>query len=341
MANEIPGINLLVEVGGTAVVAQSNATLSTSTELAEAIVKSTNFTKQNSGDQDWTLSYEGQFTESDGDHALTDGKASLKVGDPTGITAVDDTSDVFTTSEDKSTDWTSGDTVYVIQSSGNNGEYSIASISGTDVTVNETISDSTADGRIFNPDVVPGVQSLSLNLEQELNDVPPGINETVGWTNYVPLRRTFSVEADGHYYDPTDEATYETIHTARDNGDNLGGVVTVMGVDFFGEIAADSMDIEAGTDDNASYSLSWAGSGEIDRNGTAETTIDSLVSLYFDQSTATASLRHVEDGTDVTGSTYWSGTTYLSTLEVALERGEYPELSTELQGDGQLTRNTV
>jgi len=282
MPDEIPGINMLVAVDGTAVVAQSNATLTTSPELAEAVVKNTNFTEQRSGDQDWSLSYEGQITDDQAKHALSNGNAGLDV------------------------------------------EVDLGS------------------GLAFEP--VPGLQTITLTLEQELTSVPPGINEATGWVYYVPLRRSWSVEVEGHYYDPggsTDgEQVYQKIHEARDAGDTLPAEVSVLGATMAGDIAADSMDVEAGTDDQASYALSFMGSGAVTKNGTFETTIASLIDLYFNQSEATAALRHETDGSVVSGSTLWEGTALVSSLEIELARNAYPTLSAELQGDGELTRTT-
>lgn len=340
MANEVSGINMIVEVGSTAINAQSSATLTSTPELAEAIVKGTNYTQQVSGDQEWSLSYEGQIEDESGEHALANGNAKIGVGVPVAITAVDTTNDIFTLAEDKSSSWSSGDTLYVIDSTGNDQEYTINTISGTDVTVSESISDSTADGDIFKPETVPGLQNFTLSGEQDLNDVPPGVDEQVGWKNYVPLRRTWAVEAEGHYYDPANDSTYETIHTARDNGNNLGAVLTIMGADFTGYIAADGLDIEAGTDDNAAYSLSWAGSDVLEQFGTVESSVQGIIDLYFNQNTGTVGLRHEKDGTVVTGSTLWKGDAHLSSMEMELARNEFPTISTDFQGDGKLERVT-
>lgn len=340
MPNEIPGINMLVAIGGTAVIAQSNATLTTTPELAEAIVKATNFTKQVSGDQEWALSYEGQITTQAGKHALANGNAGLKVGDESDITGVDTANDTFSLADDRSSDWTSGDTVRVLGSTVHDQAYEIDTISGTDVTVVESLTDDTADGAMFKPTQVPGIQTLTLGLEQELNEVPPGVNQATGWKSYVPLRRSWSAELEGHYYDPTDEDVYATIHTARDNGNNLAAALDVMGGTFVGYIGADGMDIEAGTDDNAAYSLTWQGSGEAEKFGTFESTIGSIIDLWINQSTATAALRHEEDGSTVTGSTIWTGSALINSIEMEVARNEFPGLSAEFQGDGQLSRNT-
>jgi len=273
MPTEIPGINMLITLGGTAIVAQSNATLTTSLELAEVVNKSTNFTSNLSGDQEWTLSHEGQITDDASEHLLTDGNASLKVED-NGLT------------------------------------------------------------------IVPGLQDLTITLEQELSEVPPGLDEPVGWKGYVPLRRSWTVEATGHYYDPENDTTYSAIHTARDSGTSLDAELTVAGITMAGKIAADSMEIDAGTDDPAEYSLSFTGDGALTRSGTAQSTIDQLLTGYFDQSALTVALRHMEGGTTIDQSTIWTGDAYLSSATIELERSEQPSLSAELQGDGALTRDT-
>jgi predicted secreted protein len=284
MANEVSGINMLVEVGGTGVVAQSGATVSTTSELAEAITKDSNFTTQDSGDQEWTLSYEGQMTDDTGKQALANGNVDLQVE----VDATDDSTD--------------------------NPQY-------------EPIS---------------GLQSVTLNLEQELNSVPPGIDQPVGWKGYVPLRRSFSIDAEGHYLDPASDLVYDAVLDAKNNGKRLPAKLNVFGGTFEGSIATDSMELDAPADDNASFSFSWGGSGDLTQSGTVETTIDSILSLYFNQTTATVNLRQKDsDGNDVSASTYWEGDAHLSNFEISMERSAYPEISTELQGDGALSRNQV
>jgi hypothetical protein len=341
MPDEIAGVNMFVHVDGTAVIAQSSATLTTEPELVEAIVKNTDIPVKLPGDQEWMLEYEGQIPDDQGKHALTNGNAALAVGRHSQITGVDTGASTFTIDEDRSSDWSSGDTVRVYFSTGNDQEYEIDTVNGQDVTVVGSISDSTADGCMFKPQTLPGLQSVTLDLEQELDDTPPGIDEPTGWSYYTALRRDYSMSAEGHYYDPGNEPTYAEVHDARDAGETLAVELTILGLTFVGEIAASSMEIEAGTDDKAQYALEWGGSEDYVKTGTPEATIDTLITMWTDQTENTASLRHQEGGTDVSGSTFWEGTTLLSSLEIELARDEFPSIATELQGDGALTRNTA
>jgi hypothetical protein len=273
---------MLIAQDSTAIAAQSGATLSTSTELAEAIVKSTNFSVKNSGDQDWTLSHEGQIEDDAGKHALTNGNAELRVK----VDATDDSTD--------------------------------------------------------NPalETVPGLQSITLSMEQELNETPPGIDQPTGWTYYTPLRRDWTLEIEGHYYDPADELIYQGLHDAIDAGGKLDAELDLFGLTFTGAIANDSREIEAGTDDNAAYSFSFGGSDTLSKSGSIESTISSLLDLYFNQASATVALQHRENESVVTGSTAWTGDAYISSLEIELARNAYPQISGEFQGDGSLSRNT-
>jgi len=202
MPDEIAGVNMIVQVDGTAVIAQSSATLTTEPELVEAVVKNTDIPVKLPGDQEWMLEYEGQIPDQQGKHALTNGNAALAIGSHSSITGVDTGASTFTLSEDRSSDWSSGDMVRVYFSTGNDAEYEIETVSGQDVTVVGSVSDSTADGRMFKPQTLPGLQSATLSLEHELDDTPPGIDEPVGWTYYTPLRRDYTLSAEGHYYDP-------------------------------------------------------------------------------------------------------------------------------------------
>lgn len=80
----------------------------------------------------------------DGDSYVTAGVGTVN------ITAVNTTSETFTVAEDKS-GLGAGDVLLVAGSTGNDGYYTVASTSGTGptvITVNEDITDSTADGTI-------------------------------------------------------------------------------------------------------------------------------------------------------------------------------------------------
>jgi hypothetical protein len=81
---------------------------------------------------------------SDGDSYVTDGVGAVN------ITAVDTVAETFTVAEDKS-GLGSGDVLLVAGSTGNDGYYTVASTSGTGptvITVNEDVTDATADGTI-------------------------------------------------------------------------------------------------------------------------------------------------------------------------------------------------
>jgi len=278
MANEISGINLLLALGGTAVAAQSSATLTASQELVEIITKNEfGFTSNLPGDQSWSVSHDSFLTKDTGDHFLAIGEASFSID-----------------------------------------------VGGTMT-------------------VVPGIQSVSLGLTQELTETPPGIDEATNWTYRRPSRRSFSVDVDGHYYDPATESngTYEAILTAKDNGDNLPFELQVGGLTFTGTLAPGDLEIESGADgDNATYSLSFAGDGEITKTGTSETSIGKVLDAYFTQALWTVVLRHEVDGTQVDGSTEWTGDAYLSEATIDIERGDQVSLSADFQGDGALTRPT-
>jgi len=280
MANEIPGINVVVAQGGTAIVDQQDATLTSTPELAESVVKNTNFPNRLPGDQDWSLSLEGQIPDDAGKDALVNGNAQLQIK----VDATDDSTD------------------------------------------NPTL------------ETVVGIQSLTLTLEQEFGEVPPGIDQPTGWSYYVPLRQSWEVDVEAHYYDPENDLVYQAIHEARENGNALEAELTVLGVTMAGDLVADDFEIGAGTDDPATQSLPFMGSGEVTQTNQFESTIEALIALYFNQSTAGMALQHKENGSVVTGSTSWEGDGYLSSAEITLERNAFPTLATEIQGDGPLER---
>jgi hypothetical protein len=341
MPDEISGINLLVTQGGTAIVAQTNATLTSTAELVEAVVKSTNFSVKNSGDQSWTLSHEGQITDDTGKHALSNGNASIGIGSKSlSITSVDTSADTVTVGSTPDGLF-AGDEFEITGSTGNDDTYTVESISSDTITVEGSIGDSTADGTVDYAPTLPGVQSITLSLEQELQEAPPGINEAPAWDYLTPLRRDWTIEVEGHYYDPANSPVFSDIHAARDAGNNLPVELDVLGLTFTGDIAADEFEVEAGTDDTATHSFSFGGSDTLTKNGTSETTIGALLDLYFNQTSATVALEHRTNGSVVTGSTKWTGDAYVSTLDIELGRNEYPTISAEYMGDGALDRVTA
>lgn len=284
MPDEISGINMLVLQAGTAITDQTDATLTSTPEVAESITKNTNFPNRLPGDQDWMISLDTQIPRSSGEDALVNGNAGLEV-------------EVDTTD---------------------------------DATDNPTLQQ------------VPGVQSLTLTLDQELQSVPPGIADTTGWNYYVALRQSWEIEVEGHYYDPSNSAdgVYDKIHEAREQGEPVPGTVTVLGVTMEGDLVADDFELASGTDDPASQSLPFMGTGEIVQTSSFETSLEELLALYFGQNTATVALQHTKNGSVVTGSTLWQGDAFLSSAEITLERNSFPELSAELQGTGSLDRIT-
>jgi len=277
---------MLAVQNGTAIVDQTDATLTSTPQVAESVVKNTNFPNRLSGDQDWTLQVDTQIPTDAGKDALANGQAGL------------------------------------------------------DVEVD--ITDDTTDNPVLEP--VPGIQSLTLTLKQELGEVPPGLSQPTGWSYYVPLRQSWEVDVEAHYYDPagtTDgEAVYDAIHTARENGNALPGELQILGVIMSGDLVADDFKIAAGTDDPTAQSLPFMGSGVLTQTNQFETTIEALIALFFNQSSATVGLQHTENGSVVTGSTLWDGTAYLSSAEITLKRNAFPQLSAEFQGDGALARTT-
>jgi predicted secreted protein len=284
MADEIPGINMIVAREGTAITDQTDATLSSTPEVAESVVKDTGFPNRLPADQDWTISLETQIPDSAGKDALVNGNAGLEVN----VDATDDSTD--------------------------------------------------------NPQLesVEGIQSLTLTLDQDLQEVPPGISDATGWTYYIALRRMWEVDVDAHYYDPEPDNTganvYEALHEARENGNSVSAELTLLGSIFSGDLVADDFELAAGTDDPASQSLPMMGTGAVSLSTNLETTIDGLIQMYFDQSTATVALQHEEGGSVVSPSTIWEGDAYLANAEITLERNAFPTLSAELQGTGPLSR---
>jgi len=278
MPDEISGVNVLAGANGTALPAQSDATLTTEPELVETILKDSNFPVKRSGDLDWMLSYEGLLRDDTGKEALTNGEASL----------------------DLSLDI--------------NGD-------GTET-----------------PETVPGLQSVTLSLEQTLDDVPPGIDQPTGWNFYQPSNRDWTIETEGHYYDPEDSDIYDKIFQRPRDGEVIGADLNVFGLTFSGDLATDSVEREAGTDGQASVSLSFGGSDEITKSGSTEAPISAILDAYFNQTVLTSFFRHIKGGNVVSGSTSWEGDTYLSTAEITLERDAYPQLSYEVQGHGKLKR---
>ena len=189
-------------------------------------------------------------------------------------------------------------------------------------------------------EVIPGLQSITLSMEQTLNEVPPGIDQPTGWTYYAPLERDWTVEMEGHYYDPQDSDIYKELYEKPRNGEVIASTLEVFGLTFNGDLAVDSIERSAGTDDQAMVSFSFGGSNAITRSGSSESPITAILDSYFNQTSITSFFRPEDPSGPITGKTSWEGSSYLSTAELTLERDAYPQLSYELQGDGQLSQVT-
>ena len=276
MPNDVSGSIILVGAGGTAMPAQTSATLTTEPELVETIVKNQNAPLKRSGDLQWQLSADGKLRDGAGKAGLSNGQVTMSV----------------------------------------------------DVDLNQDGTETT--------EIVPDLQSITLSLDQGLEQVPPGIDQPTGWRFFSPQELDWTMEMSGHYNDPADSDVYDALYQKVRNGEVIVGTLDVFGLTFDGDLAVDSIEREADTDGPASVSFSYGGSGLLTKTGTSESPISELLTSYFDQQTVSAFFRPMENGTPITGTTSWEGSAWNSTTELTLERDAYPELSFELQGDGTL-----
>jgi len=274
----IPGVNFILFAGGTAVVAQSNATLSPTRDVAEYVDKNVNAPARKGGDQSWTLSHEGVLVESDDSLILGNENASLELDDGTG-------SSTFLT--------------------------------------------------------LPSVTSITINMEQELNEVLPGLEQPTGYKYYDPLRTDFSVEFEAYYRDPANSTDWDQFHSVMDSGDETPAKVTAGPLTFSGDVVAESIEIEAGEDDTTMLTGTLQGSRGLSQTGTAPTTLGTILDAYFQQQAVMLALKNLESGSPVSGSTVWEGSAHISTATIELARNEFPSFSAEFQGDGALSRTTA
>ena len=280
MPAELSGSNILVGAAGTAMPAQTTATLTTEPELVETIVKNANAPIKRSGDLQWNISAEGKLRDDAGKAGLSNGEVALKAD----LDLTDD---------------------------------------GTETT-----------------EIIPGLQSVTLSLDQELEQVPPGIDQPTGWRFFSPQELDWTLEMEGHYYDPESNDVYDALYQKPRNGEVIAGTLEVFGLTFNGDLAVDSIEREADTDGPGMVSFSFGGSDLLTKSGSSEAPISELLTSYFDQQTVPSFFRPMQSGNPQTGTTSWKGDAWLSTAELTLERDAYPNFSYEVQGDGALNRVT-
>ena len=276
MPDELSGSNILVGAAGTAMPAQTTATLTTEPELVETIVKNANAPIKRSGDLQWNISAEGKLRDDAGKAGLSNGEVALKA----------------------------------------------------DLDLNDDGTETT--------ETIPGLQSVTLSLDQELEQVPPGIDQPTGWRFFSRQELDWTLEMEGHYYDPESNDVYDALYQKPRDGGVIAGTLEVFGLTFNGDLAVDSIEREADTDGPAMVSFSFGGSDLLTQSGSSEAPISDLLSSYFDQQTVSSFFRPIQNGSPQTGTTSWEGDAWLSTAELTLERDAYPNFSYEVQGDGAL-----
>jgi len=139
------------------------------------------------------------------------------------IVAVDTTNDVFEVNGDRTTELVVNQAIEVVQSTGNNGTYIINNLNfnsttgNTEITVDENISDSTADGQI-----IPGSQAVFKSWEKDktdsiINRVPVKGVDSNGQTVTATATNQFMINEFGEKSSPIIKIGYVENQTDAQN----------------------------------------------------------------------------------------------------------------------------
>lgn len=345
-----------------------------------------------------------------------------KVGFERSITAVDTTNDTVTfddTDQAVGNELEEGDTVSIEGSTGNDGDYTIATggidlgtADETTVTTDESISDSTADGNFyFKPKIggstsatrtrttsmvsvtnkdssqyqeqvaatqeetieadamflesdeeqtgqgvsveldsgsgfnsLQGVNSVTITVNMELITVANG--DTSRWAEREPSTRGVEYSIDRDYIDPENDTAYDELLTAFDNGNTIDLKITLQTFEITFAVDPTEEGVEAPFDGltTSPLTLQSNGSETTISRANQQNGIGNLFSGIFSGCGHQMHVRyeHVDcDQAQVSGSTYWEGNYYPSTVEITLPVEDAADASLELMNDGSVTRSTL
>lgn len=217
-------------------------------------------------------------------------------------------------------------------------------ISGSDFKIN------VSDGTNFNE--LQGFRSCTITLNQEFANLGNGTagNTQIYKPNYT---RSLEISFERVYTDPSVDAAYKTlIDTVQSTNSyteiNLGGITGLsFGPSTAGtteNVNVNNMTIDGPGDDAATQTISfnWKGSFDLTDSTNQGTGLNNFLTDFNDQASSTALIEYVDPSanTPVAGYYSYSGTTFVSSLEITIPWDGIVQLSGSLQGTGDLAINT-
>ena len=109
-------------------------------------------------------------------------------------------------------------------------------------------------------DLLAGQRSATLNRAGETIDVTT--KDSNGWKESEPGLKEWSIDCDGLFVES--DTAYEALETAFINGDKVSVELGMpSGLKYSGQAIITDFPLEAPYDDNVSYSVAFAGDGEL------------------------------------------------------------------------------
>jgi len=109
-------------------------------------------------------------------------------------------------------------------------------------------------------DLLGGQRSATLNRAGETIDVTT--KDSNGWKESEPGLKEWSIDCDGLFVES--DTAYEALETAFLNGDKVSVELGMpSGLKYSGQAIITDFPLEAPYDDNVSYSVAFAGDGEL------------------------------------------------------------------------------
>ncbi|AFH22425.1 hypothetical protein OSG_eHP25_00020 [environmental Halophage eHP-25] len=179
-----------------------------------------------------------------------------------------------------------------------------------------------------------------------------GIAETGGLdkslARYIrPAQRSMSFDIEGSYLDPAASVgeEYNELFANRKSSDDVNVRLTFADKTFTGNANVGDVEFSfQGDSEDATVSVSFQSDGQITESGTDfGSGFELFMDAFFNQNSVNVALKHynLDTFSAVTGSTTWTGSGYISTINLSAAHGEEATADVTVEGDGPLTQGTA
>ena len=194
-------------------------------------------------------------------------------------------------------------------------------------------------------EIIKGLDSLDGSLSLTPDAV--GALENDLWERNIATGLEGEFSTSGAYFDPqaTNGAAYDLLLSAQEARATVDAVVTFGDLILSCALRPGDWSLDApGDQSRASIDFTLLSEGEITNDtvaGALDTGLEAFLTAFFAPQTVLAGVE-IQDGygnARLAGSTYWEVDCWVSSIDFSASFGDPLSLSTELLGDGALTRD--